>query len=433
MSNEPGFKNRSVSATKRHAPPPKKKEPVAKDLAPVTLPQGPPAPGRRRPPSSDQPDPRPSFAEPLPLPKHKKTPAPRPTLAEPSSKDTWVDNLGQLRGNDGSIIKAITLPDPQNMDELIANFDPAESPPEIVAGFLHQGSKGSLNGGSKTNKTWALIDLAVSVATGMPWWGLETSQGKVLYINFEIQNHFFTKRAIAVKQAKGIQQLNGQLDYFGFRGKAEDWSRLMPQLKAKLSGAGYALVIIDPIYKGLGGRDENKAGDVADLLNEVEGLCVRSGAAVVYGHHFAKGNQKNKNVEDRGSGSGVWARDPDSILTITRLQETDCSTVESVLRNFPQLPSFGVRWEYPLMVPDESIDITKIHEPGKTQTCSNEVVLEVLREQGEMHHDEWYVNVCDFIKPQTISINTFKRRKEELRARGDVIQIDGRKGPWKVA
>src|SRR5436305_844881 len=44
MSNEPGFKNRPVSATKRHAPPPKKDAPGAETLAPVTLPQGPPAP-----------------------------------------------------------------------------------------------------------------------------------------------------------------------------------------------------------------------------------------------------------------------------------------------------------------------------------------------------------------------------------------------------
>ena len=116
---------------------------------------------------------------------------------------------------------------------------------------------------------------------------------------------------IAVCQVKGVQ-LDGQLDYFGFRGKAEDWSGLMLQLKTKLATAGYVLIIIDPIYKGLGGKDENKAGDVASLLNEIEGLCVQSGAAVVYGHHFAKGSQKFKNVEDRSSGSGVWARDPDS-------------------------------------------------------------------------------------------------------------------------
>jgi hypothetical protein len=361
----------------------------------------------------------------------KKIPVQRPKPNGQVSKD--LAPVTTPKGHRPSLAEPPPLPDPQNMDELIANFDPSESPPEVVAGFLHQGSKGSLNGGSKTNKTWSLIDLAVSVAAGAPWWGLETSQGKVLYINFEIQDHFFTKRVIAICGAKSVRQLNGQLEYFGFRGKAENWSDLMLQLRTKLATAGYSLIIIDPIYKGLGGKDENKAGDVASLLNEIEGLCVQSGAAVVYGHHFAKGNQKLKNVEDRGSGSGVWARDPDSILTITRLQETDCYAVESVLRNFPQLPSFGVRWEYPLMVPDESIDISKIHEPGKTQTCSNEVVLEVLREQGELHHDEWYVNVCDFIKPQTISINTFKRRKEELRARGDVIQIDGRKGPWKVA
>ena len=326
---------------------------------------------------------------------------------------------------------ADSLPDPQNMDGLIANFDPSESPPEIVAGFLHQGSKGSLNGGSKTNKTWSLIDLAVSVASGTQWWGLETTQGKVLYINFEIQDHFFTKRVIAVCAAKSVQ-LDGQLDYFGFRGKAEDWSGLMLQLRTKLATAGYVLIIIDPIYKGLGGKDENKAGDVASLLNEIESLCVQSGAAVVYGHHFAKGSQKFKNVEDRGSGSGVWARDPDSILTITRLQETDCYTVESVLRNFPQLQTFGVRWEYPLMVPDEAIDITQIHEPGSAQTLARQDVLDVLRDHGELTHGEWFAMVNQ-VRPT--SLNTFRRRVAELKELGQITQGEGAKrtDPWKVA
>ncbi|MEY2538803.1 MAG: hypothetical protein QOG67_2543 [Verrucomicrobiota bacterium] len=326
------------------------------------------------------------------------------------------------------------LPDPVDMDILIAKFDPCDAPDEVVAGFLHQRSKGALVGGSKTNKTWSLIDLAISVATGTPWWGLETTPGKVLYINFELDDFHFTNRAILVRNAKGVSKLNGNFDYFGFRGKARDWTKLMLQLEEKLKGGGYTLVIIDPLYKGLGNRSENDAGDMTDLHNEIEGLAVASGAAVVYGHHFAKGAQGKKNVEDRGSGSGVFARDPDSILTITRLSEVDGYVVETVLRNFQQLPSFGLRWEWPLMVPDDSMDISKIHEPGKAQSCSKDNILDALREQGELHHEEWYAAVCESIMPRTLSMSTFKRRVGELKACGDVGQVPGTKrtDPWKV-
>jgi len=37
---------------------------------------------------------------------------------------------------------------------------------------------------------------------------------------------------------------------------------------------------LDPIYKLYGEADENSARDIAKLLNAVEGLAVRSGAAI---------------------------------------------------------------------------------------------------------------------------------------------------------
>ena len=56
---------------------------------------------------------------------------------------------------------------------------------------MHKASKLILGGSSKSYKTWALTDLAVSVATGTPWLNLPTCQGKVLYVNLEIQAPFF--------------------------------------------------------------------------------------------------------------------------------------------------------------------------------------------------------------------------------------------------
>ncbi|MEC8929590.1 MAG: AAA family ATPase, partial [Verrucomicrobiota bacterium] len=66
-------------------------------------------------------------------------------------------------------------------------------PPELVKGILHQGSKLAIGGGSKTYKTWLLIDLALSVAGGRDWWGIPTAKGRVLYLNLELQEVFFRK------------------------------------------------------------------------------------------------------------------------------------------------------------------------------------------------------------------------------------------------
>ena len=61
------------------------------------------------------------------------------------------------------------LPEIMNLRELV-EVAPAP-PPQIIEGVLHQGCKMILGGTSKSNKSWCLLDLAMSVASGQPWWG----------------------------------------------------------------------------------------------------------------------------------------------------------------------------------------------------------------------------------------------------------------------
>jgi hypothetical protein len=76
------------------------------------------------------------------------------------------------------------------------------TPRELLSGLLHQGSKLIVGGSSKSYKTWVLTDLAVAVASGTPWLGFDTTAGKVLYVNLEIQPAFFRRRVAEIVNAK---------------------------------------------------------------------------------------------------------------------------------------------------------------------------------------------------------------------------------------
>jgi RecA-family ATPase len=39
---------------------------------------------------------------------------------------------------------------------------------------------------SKSNKSWCLLDLALSVASGEKWWSRRWTKMPVVYINFEL-------------------------------------------------------------------------------------------------------------------------------------------------------------------------------------------------------------------------------------------------------
>jgi hypothetical protein len=237
-----------------------------------------------------------------------------------------------------------------------------------------------LGGTSKSNKSWSLLDLAVSVATGQTWWGRPCSKLPVIYINFELPVWSVKARMRSLRAARpecaGKQM---PLHFWNLRGKNADITILRPQLEERLAKLRYGLIILDPAYKVLGNRDENANGEIADLMNQFEALCQASGAAVVVAHHFAKGDSTVKNAMDRLSGAGAWIRDPDSIMILTPHEEPDCFTVTSILRNLPQLPEFVVQWSHPMMRLAADLNPEALRRPqSKNKVCSDKDFIEAV-------------------------------------------------------
>jgi RecA-family ATPase len=112
-----------------------------------------------------------------------------------------------------------------------------EVPEELVQWILHRGSKMVLGGGSKTNKTWILTDLAISVACGAPWLGFATNPGRVLFVNLEIQRAFFARRISEICKAKGCEIKPGYLDVWNLRGHAAAYHQLLQQIEDRIKGA----------------------------------------------------------------------------------------------------------------------------------------------------------------------------------------------------
>jgi hypothetical protein len=344
------------------------------------------------------------------------------------ANDNTVDASGLLHDLDSSL-RALSpgstaLPEIADAASLVG--DRPKTPPEIVCGVLHQGSKLVLGGSSKANKTWCLLDLAISVATGEPWLSIGTAKGKVLYLNLELPPWSFAHRIEAICRAKTITLPPGQLDVWNLRGHNASFDELLPKIRARVSQSGYALIVLDPIYKLLGGLDENKAGDIGRILNEIEGLASDTRAAVAFAAHFAKGNASGKESIDRISGSGVFARDPDSILVMTRHEADGAFTIEATLRNFKPVDPFVVRWLYPLMRRDDSLDPAKLKQPakgGRKASYQPEQLLEHLP-NGKPTTSAWREAVCE---ETGMSSRTFYDCLKELRKQNRIQQ---NRGSW---
>jgi hypothetical protein len=268
------------------------------------------------------------------------------------------------------------LPEILNLEQLCAVAMPP--PPLIIEGVLHQGCKMILGGTSKSNKSWCLLDLALSVASGQPWWGRACTRMPVVYINFELHPWALSQRINALCAARPeCKDMGKTLHIWNLRGHNADISLLRPKLEEQLEKHPFGLIILDPAYKVLGNRDENANGEIASLMNELETMAQKTGAAIVIAHHFAKGDSTAKSAIDRMSGAGAWARDPDSIMVLTPHEEPDCYTVNAILRNLPQLPEFVLAWDYPLMRLANDLNPDALRRPqAKNKVCSDKEFIE---------------------------------------------------------
>ena len=243
---------------------------------------------------------------------------------------------------------------------------PIQLPEELIYGVLRQGHKMLIAGPSKAGKSYLLMQLGLCISAGRKWLKFQCRRARVLYLNLEIQEESFRKRLNFLQES--LKMTNGEasnFDMWNLRGKALPLNKLVPKLVRRIKGQNYGAIIIDPIYKVIFG-DENSASDMGQFCNEFDKIALETGASIIYCHHHSKGAQGQKNMIDRSSGSGVFARDPDAILDIIQLDldrgfildncDNPLATgwqIEGTLREFPPFEPIKCWFDFPLHVVDE--------------------------------------------------------------------------------
>lgn len=220
-------------------------------------------------------------------------------------------------------IESVTdeLPDTESLAD-VWDAMPELAPP-LIDGVLRQGHKMLIAGPSKAGKSYALIELCIAVAEGKKWLQWQCTQGKVLYVNLELDRasclHRFKDVYTALEWAP---EHLADIDIWNLRGNSLPMDKLAPKLIRRAAKKGYLAIIIDPIYKVITG-DENSADQMSHFCNQFDKVCTELGCAVIYCHHHSKGAQGGKRSMDRASGSGVFARDPDALLDLIELEMTE--------------------------------------------------------------------------------------------------------------
>ena len=253
-------------------------------------------------------------------------------------------------------------PAPGRWPEFVALADFVSSPPKssyLIKSVLPATGLGQVFGSSNVGKSFLLIDLAMHLASGMPWRGFRTKTVPVLYIAAEgmgglaARMKAWTLHYGSVPAGLFVRPYSAQLTVAGAAAAlAERIASL--QLPPKL-------VILDTLAANFGPGDENSAEDMAAAMNGLRALA--GDWLALCAHHSGHADK----TRSRGHSSLFAALDveiqvdrPDPSGPI-KVAHTKCRDMERMEPLFFRLESVALPWadedgdpiNSAVLVPDE--------------------------------------------------------------------------------
>lgn len=162
----------------------------------------------------------------------------------------------------------------------------------VIPGMLGIGEVMVIHADTKVGKTQLATQISFAIATGGEIFGRKVSKGAVLYGAFE-------KSRVTKKRFRAQQKLSGGIQppvaifsgVVNLMGK-EDADRIIAATAEMSSRLRVRLVVIDTLNRASGGVDENAAGPMGQVFNELTRIADEVGCAVIVLHHNAQGKTK---------------------------------------------------------------------------------------------------------------------------------------------
>lgn len=213
------------------------------------------------------------------------------------------------------------------LGDLIAEVDKMDPPRYLVDEVIPEGDYGVLSADSKTGKTFVMMDLALSVASGTPWVNqFEVKKpGPVLIFVGEGGKRKIVRRMRAIARHKEIpdHQLLGLPIEVSERAPKLMNEAIMDELRQKVAELSPKLIIIDPLYLAASGANTASLTDMGNMLEKAQHIAQHVGASLIISHHNKKGGENTRDHDDephnRTSGVGVneWGR---FLIAVERLK-----------------------------------------------------------------------------------------------------------------
>lgn len=234
---------------------------------------------------------------------------------------------GGLREPESNCIRGPRLPE-RFLDaaDLLAEPDPGPTA-FLVDDLIVDAAIVAAVGKWKTMKSYALLDIAISIAAGRPAFGrLEIPEpGAVVFVNEESGKAALWRRLDALSRGRAVapSELRGRLIVAPNSGVKLDDARWQNELLDLGEMLKPRLFIFDPLARmKASSREENSQTDMAEIVEFIRLLRDRSAAAICFVHHQGHTGGNMRGSSDLES---VW----ETRLTWTREGQSPVVTIQS--------------------------------------------------------------------------------------------------------
>lgn len=261
------------------------------------------------------------------------------------------------------------------INEQLVNFFLEEAPkmPRLInymedsrtKTFIRKGIVGMLVGSGGVGKTHALAQLAISITTGIPWFGKypiektgyvfmgmgENSEEDihrllrkiVKKLILELPSFLNEKSLLEASKRLAVASFNGLDSSFIYKGKpTQVYELLLHELKEKEPREGWSCIILDPVSRFLGAEAETDNASATRFIALLERLTfeLEGHPTVLFGHHMSKNAQAARNTDQaaaRGSSAitdGVrWQANLEKVYKTLNPEEQECELDQIILRS----------------------------------------------------------------------------------------------------
>jgi AAA domain-containing protein len=235
-------------------------------------------------------------------------------------------------------ILPLTPPTPNGLrNGLLPVYDAAElvtemaTAPEVrwlVSQVWPSDAYGVIAASWKAGKTWASLDLAVSVASGTDWlatYPIDTA-GPVLVFLGEGGKRKMYRRLEAICQAKGVDLSSLPLRLC-FRVPHLSDAEQLRALQSELAAHPPTLVIVDPLYLAARGAKASALYEMGAHLEVIQLACQASGSALVMVTHHNRDRNATGSGRMTGAGPAEWGRILVNMTVVTKSSRDGASDV----------------------------------------------------------------------------------------------------------